>query len=521
MKTLRPFIAVSMLAFSNLLILIPSLVACTAIPDSTSTPIQPETTVAVERPSSTPTTLAPALTSAATAISSPTDKPEPSTTPTRIAAQTAVPSPTPEEIAASATPLPELEWASGFQPAALIHEWSVKWSPSADEYIFAFCKEHNPFADVNPPIKFSRASAPLFAPADIPQTEVPLSGTCETPFGFEWTPDGQQVVFIGTEDSFQPIGGVGNIWIMDRTGDNAHLLGAIDTWIPGFVGWLDGNTLFLQNYSGGGTHLGIALNITTGEYQETEYILGSFREASNDYLAIAHGTPIMLDDRWIEYDTAAVMSRPDKSATPENTVQMKDGHFLHWLSFDYGSAFVDWLPDSNKMLVLTWQDVESEIPQETSLQLWDIDTGDLTMIAPGGWLGVFSPDGNYLTFYTRSEIQLDTNNHPIGVAPHLEGEESDYLHLLDLSTGGIIWSIPAVTRQRPENLLWSPDSTKFIFQDRESNFVLSDVASQNMTPITRGGGERLSFPQWSFDGSYLSVRLWKETGWETAVLQIP
>lgn len=502
-----------------LLLLITLLTACTAVPDPTPTPIQPisAVTVVVERPTATFTPTA-----------SPAPTTTPTATPTATVTETAVPSPTLEEIVplASSTPefqWPELQWNNGSEPVTIINDWKVKWSPITNEFIFAHCQQYDPLKDVHPLVQFSYANAPFFIPVDISQAEPLLYGTCETPFGFTWSPDGQQIVFIGTEDNFQPIGGVGNLWMMDRTGNNVHLLANIDTWIPHLGSWLNDETLFFQNYSGGGSNLGIALNINTGEYQETHYVLGTFEETSNDYIAITHGTPIILEDTdvWIQYQTVALINRPDKSAIPANTIQPMGEEYLHWLSLDYGSAFSDWLPGSNKMLVLTWQDVDSEIPQDTSLQLWDVDTGSLTMIAPGGWLGVFSPNGRYLTFYTRSQIEVDANNRPIGVTALLEGQKEEYLHLLDFSTGQIIISIPAITQRRFANQLWSPNSQTFIYQDQESNFALFDVISQNSTLLTLSGGERLSNPQWSFDGSYLSVTVLGENGAETAVLHIP
>lgn len=494
-----------------LLLLITLLAACTAVPDPTPTPIQPisAVTVVVERPTTTFTPTA-----------SPAPTTTPTATPTATMTETAVPSPTPEEIDLSVSPTPELQWATEFEPVVIIKERSIKWSPAANEFVYTPCGNATSEQPAIPN-HFIYAHAPLFSPVEFPQTENLLYGVCQTPFGFTWSPDGQQIIFIGTEDNFQPVGGVGNIWMMDRTGSNIHLLSNIDTWIPHLGSWLNEETLFFQNYSGGGVNLGIALNTNTGEYQETEYVLGLFREVSKDYLALTHGVPIMLDDKEIWYSTVAVMSRPDKSVIPVNTAQIQAGHFLHWLSFDYGSAFSDWLPGSNKMLVVTWQDVDSEIPQDTSLQLWDVDTGSLTMIAPGGWLGVFSPNGRYLTFYTRSQIEVDANNRPIGVTALPEGQKEEYLHLLDFSTGQIIISIPAITQQRFANQLWSPNSQTFIYQDRESNFALFDVISQNSTLLTLSGGERLSNPQWSFDGSFLSVTVLGENGAETAVLHIP
>jgi hypothetical protein len=81
--------------------------------------------------------------------------------------------------------------------------------------------------------------------------------------------------------------------------------------------------------------------------------------------------------------------------------------------------------------------------------------------------------------------------------------------------------LPPITAV-PAEPLWSPDSTCSVYTDPAQGLSIYDTRSHTTYPLAESGGERLSDPQWSFDGAYLSVAYTTEDHeWETAVLSLP
>ena len=109
----------------------------------------------------------------------------------------------------------------------------------------------------------------------------------------------------------------------------------------------------------------------------------------------------------------------------------------------------------------------------------------------------FSSDGKLLALLTPGEILLDQDGRPIGV----ENGSIPYLHLLNVRTGQILYSAPS----SPMMPIWSPNSQKLIYRDEQGDLSILSVSDSHSVPLTRGGGQRASSPQWSHDGTYLSV----------------
>ncbi len=74
----------------------------------------------------------------------------------------------------------------------------------------------------------------------------------------------------------------------------------------------------------------------------------------------------------------------------------------------------------------------------------------------------------------------------------------------------------------PFTPLWSPDSSRFVYKHPSDGLSIFDRRSHTTYPLATSGGQRLSNPQWSYDGTYLSVVVWQEDATrDTAVLQLP
>lgn len=183
-----------------------------------------------------------------------------------------------------------------------------------------------------------------------------------------------------------------------------------------------------------------------------------------------------------------------------------------------------------------------------NLQLIDAQTDEVTMVLPGGIYGHFSPDGSIVAAMTSddphpnlqlfgypdgekflslpafaetveysAEVFAHTSFSPNGRYFTFFTPETDLI-VYDIQTGEMLPPITAV----PTEPLWSPDSTRFIYTDPALGLSIFDTRSYTTYPLAESGGERLSDPQWSFDGAYLSVAYRTEdNGWETAVLSLP
>ena len=75
----------------------------------------------------------------------------------------------------------------------------------------------------------------------------------------------------------------------------------------------------------------------------------------------------------------------------------------------------------------------------------------------------------------------------------------------------------------PATPLWSPNGSRFVYQDPVAGLSIFDACSATAYPLAISGSDRLLDPQWSYDGAYLSLTVLQEEWWqwETAVLQIP
>ncbi len=89
--------------------------------------------------------------------------------------------------------------------------------------------------------------------------------------------------------------------------------------------------------------------------------------------------------------------------------------------------------------------------------------------------------------------------------------------LYDLETGEFWSPLTAV----PFTPLWSLDSSRFIYQHPTDGLSIFAMRTNTTYPLAISGGERLSDPQWSYDGTYLSVTVEQADGsGDTAVLQL-
>jgi hypothetical protein len=466
----------------------------------------------------------------------------------------------------SSTPLTNENpiWREGIQ-AAYMETSELEWSPVANEFVLNTCGGEIFQPDLNGDIFI--ATPPNFEPLNIsPIVEICVHLSASDTI---WTPDGQRIFFGGpySDDSTAIFPyEFARIWMMDRDGRNAHSFEDIPEvrWL-GFPGWMDEHTLVYSGYAGGGhTYLAL-LDVPSGRsYASTIVYSSGVLSINNDFIGMRYGTDPSFDI------SAAVISRA--AADLHNSEADYDPFAnANELSRDFNSRYEDWLSGTNNMLVLTWEkDIELwnvdllHDSAVTQLQLWNVDTGDLTLLVAEAIRGQFSPDGRFLayvtpgtptpsihllpemghgpifslplaakrvgessaeynfyfsfapngryfTFLTPGAIQVDADGRSINVDYQ---PENIHVNLFDLDTQQIIVSLPA----QEFVPVWSPDNGRFFYQDAFGTLALYTLADNTAFPLTQAPDARLTNPHWSFDGSYLSVKI----DWDkTAVLSIP
>lgn len=447
--------------------------------------------------------------------------------PTASSTSQASPVPTP-------TPLPSLVWAEDVEQVASIQgidHHSVLWSPIANEFIAHDCLSalHNEVDQQS----IYRVSAPEFSPADI----TPANFVCEPLQDMIWSADAAHILFSGPFPEDHPLHpsnyGWDNsaIWIMDGTGNNSHPLNLDQAYgrYLHFIDWMDERTLVYEYYAGGGHHHTVMLDVDSGEpiswagvqvgggYQPGLTYIGTNTgmTSGGNISAVAVSKTMVYSDTIFDGGPFLLcVSKSCYGSPPDNPPLL-----------DSNSRFEDWLPGTNKMLLLTWKadgyltefDVETLETRlnrhiETQLQIWDVDAREVSPLVKPGIYGRFSADGQYLAFHSF-------------MAASTSDEFDTQLHILRMVDKQIILSLPSaepvIDYEDVPAFVWSPTSDRLIYRDEQDNWQVVQIPDGNRMPITFNGGARLSFPQWSSDGQYLSVIVRNESEGGTVILRVP
>lgn len=489
------------------------LVGCTAVPNPTPTAENPAGGVAtLEATRPMPTAQPTTLLVSETAVTIPTLPP----------VSTNTPQPTP-------LVLPSLEWSPIVTPVTTVDSWQILWSPTANEFVFDSCADTMfPPPD---PLKFNVSSAPDFGSSLISFSDIfcPILGD------YIWHPDGQQIIFSGTNDT-EIDNFFSDIWIMTRQGQGVQNFDRVGKYIE-FRGWMDDTTLVYRDHWGAANWQVYILDVNTNTEIASAFLHASGINALTPDFVIS-GDGMQSEGPF----SAAALAR--EIVAPNNS-----SPYLKLLSRDpascclylFNSSSEELLPDSNQVLVRTWDAsayLTDTIHTPTDLQLWNLETDELTFLIPGGLFGSFSPDGQYLvyTLYGTVPLQLELLNRKTDeiilrqtVASYTGSFSPDgrtltffsstpELMLYDLETDEFLPPLTAV----PYTTFWSPNSSRFVYKHPINGLSIFDLRTHTTYPLAASGSERLSNLQWSYDGTYLSVTIDQEDGSrDTAVLQIP
>ena len=136
----------------------------------------------------------------------------------------------------------------------------------------------------------------------------------------------------------------------------------------------------------------------------------------------------------------------------------------------------------------------------------------------------WSPDGQEITFVSNRDGNWEvyvmnadgTEQRRLTTSPAVDGHpvwspEGEKIAFVSQRDGDVaIWIMDADGGNKRKLIKgrypsWSPDSRKFVYRDEETNLTIFVILDYDETLITKREGERVSKPQWSFDGRYLSV----------------
>ncbi len=510
------------------------LTACTA---ATPTPEPTQVTVA-DVVEVTKTAVSPTITS--------TPIPTASQTPPPTSIPTAEPSPTPQQTNTPEPPTPivptliptidvneEIKWTDDVQ---VIHEFigtQISWSPSDEEFVYAVESE-----DYLAQIIYVEMT-------DFQSINITPTDFLRNPQIF-WHPSGAYFFLTGgwIED-----GGLSNWKIISTDMSATELDGS-----GYYTHWLGDELFVLQVHIGPGWTAINIVNAETSEVLGSTSFDGSVKGTSQNYV-------MLTQERGNSYNTSAAILA-QTVINPAYEESEYGTHFKFLLSdIDEKSRqqpfnrFVDILPDTDDVLVITWinevnhyLDLMSGLVS-ANLQLWDTESDTITMVIPDVIYGHYSPDGHYLAYLTPEEDSLQLH-----LLDQMTGEnlfsqtafaKADYynagvdayttfspngrfltffnpdhnLIIYDLENSVFLPPLTAV----PITPVWSPDSSHLVYQDAKAGLSIFDTRTETAYPLAVTGATRLSEPQWSYDGTYLSVTVLQEkrSENETAVLQIP
>ena len=234
---------------------------------------------------------------------------------------------------------------------------------------------------------------------------------------------------------------------------------------------MDNQTFVDVNYFGGGNTSVHMINIMTGEAISNVHLKGEKYPPNENYF------PLSVAGDLGDYHILVVLTKQAEQVVfPDWMIagsHVRPFPVYSWALDDIvSSIFEDWLPDTNMMLVF-WQRMKNQVEEAPQLALWNVDTDEVTTIAPNGVGGRFSPDGSMVAYITLAPPKLDGTNSPILDEQWPSTESQPYLQLMKLESQQVFLSLPTYQRKDEwtfysthyiPSFAFSPDSRYLAFQ---------------------------------------------------------
>ncbi|MCB9445326.1 MAG: hypothetical protein H6669_13960, partial [Ardenticatenaceae bacterium] len=390
------------------------LAACASVDDVVTREIMVEGGGEMETavpPTTLPNTPTPTATPAPSRTPMPTDVP----LPTLFATVTWTPEPSSTPWP-TFTPIPTIDFNQQFTWTGIItviNQFTglqVTWSPTRNEFAYI----------IHPKEGFTRiffADTINFQPVDITPTEL-------SPYiNILWHPTGDYF-FLSAEpiDIETYVWGSPYTWKIERVGPHMEYLGRGSY----YWGWLNDELRVSERRIGTGIFSIGIFNVETDEGVASTHFDGRAKDVSPNYV-------VLNEEFGFSYNTSVAILAQEK-ISPQY-FQAEFGTYVKFLSGKIDSErenrpfsrFADILPSTDQILATTWEEgifAPLDLISGTvsaNLQLWDVETDTLTMVAPGGIYGRYSSNGRYLVYLTPET-------------------DSPQLHLLDQTTGEILFT---------------------------------------------------------------------------------
>ncbi|MEW5871810.1 MAG: WD40 repeat domain-containing protein [Chloroflexota bacterium] len=429
------------------------------------------------------------------------------------------PSPSPSILSAFLIGIDGIRVAEPFTLTAYLQDYAGLWSPAYDEMV-GFLKSSPEQAGIY------LATSPGFDlhPVDLSQPGLDLFDPA-----FSWSTDGRHILFAAPGLLMD-----GSLWRVDRKGQNPRPLlpGEADRQWMRFAGWLDERSVAALSYSGGG-HVGISIiDFLGGKIQAWVHAVHDplVFTPNREYVPVAEEYGrfrLLVMARQPQSDPYDNLDSPYVRAIPREAVDV----FLP----DASTVFLDWLPGTNRMLVLAFTELTGDLVPETARLLsWNVDTDEILDLAPDGIDGQYSPDGRWLAVVALGEQLVEAGSLALPAPEPILPGRRPYLYLLDAASGQVALSLPVVSLpQSPEEvapypnyvsrLAFSPDGRYLAFltpgvlqqdeqgwptglaQDSDSPFYLNILDLQTRQ-LVQSFPSAKQVPLWSPDNNRLLFR---------------
>jgi hypothetical protein len=511
----------------------------------TFTPSAVPSPTATATPSATPDRVA-------TALARPTRTPRPTFTPTA--------SPT-----ATATPLP-IVWSEQIPevievPFPAGSEMQAVWSPTANTLAYIFCPHPKyPEAMANGLKGLGLAQAPTFQQEDITPAEFICSTELLGGVDVYWHINGQNILY--TQPFSEEIWDADSFWLLSLTNrelppEKLNFSGPILGKRLDIGYWLSENQFIFTEFNGG-----IAYNIYDLAQKQVvlEYGRGSMGEINNQQV-IFDPTDGMTHT-YIKY-----LVTQDRKDFPRLYDSLFYSDSYGWLPHSNQLLVIT---SNHPTYLSSAEIKEYFPGEQTiwDLQVWDVDTDEVTLLMPNIGSGVrFSADKQFLSrvtpenelqllrfpsfevlfsqtvavdsqierplfiqngrYFTFEQVNTITSSRELFIYDLTQQKMGQYLpnlrqsvswnedktqFLYQTTAGELFWSAgvkdpTTLLSTEPLELtpypLWSPAGDKVLYQIDQEWFVATPTG---FYPLTVSGGQQLGWPEWSFDGSYLSFR---------------
>lgn len=361
---------------------------------------------------------------------------------------TSTPTPTPSEVVWTTNVQVKTRFVSSFQR----DRRHVQWSPTVNEFLLSDCDD----VDDNKNTGIFKVSAPLFRIEDI----TPRSFFCVYTFDMVWSPTGEYIVTVVPDENNPQPSNSALIAILSQDGSIINsginfIGGAFDAY---FQTWINNETLLFSSYVGGSENEYLVMDIISGEILGRWYSPGLMLKPG--YLEDISQADYVNESGYIRayrcrgYLECSAMTALINDKNGHVAVEGKQGLSITFPDqgvFDLEKPMslpLDWMPNSNLMLVETWRltdEVSDDAYTSEQLQLWNIESNELIPVVTGGVNGLYTPDGSALGVWSEAPIQYDETGIPIKVnVSTILPDSIYYLSLVDAYTYETIFSIPVV-----------------------------------------------------------------------------